>query len=107
MTANETVAAVLDGECRRRGWTRSQLSRALGVNTVWVSRKLNNDRGWTLDDLDLVSERLGIPLPVLLMAPVGGQEALPTLAWGARRRHHTDRYGAHVTRGSRVLSLAA
>jgi transcriptional regulator with XRE-family HTH domain len=78
MTANETVAAVVELERRRRGLTRLQLAAMLGTNSAWVSRKLNGDRAWTLEDMDLVSERLGVPLPVLLMAPVGSGAVRPT-----------------------------
>lgn len=48
MTANETVAAVVESERRRRGMTRLQLAALLGTNSAWVSRKLNGDREWSL-----------------------------------------------------------
>lgn len=91
MTANQTVATVVDQERRRRGLTRLQLAALLGTNSAWVSRKLNGDRAWTMDDLDLVSERLGLPLPVLLMRPVveRATQRCRTLVQWATRRYHT------------------
>lgn len=70
MTANDTVTAAVEAERLRRGMTRLQLAAVLGTNSPWVSRKLNGQLRWSMDDLDLLSERLGVPLPVLLMAPV-------------------------------------
>src|SRR5512138_2483490 len=72
MTANRLVTQVIDQERRRRGLTQAQLARLLGMSEMTLSRRLNNKPGyaWQMDDLDVVSQRLGIPLPVLLMEPV-------------------------------------
>lgn len=71
MSANGVVTAVVETERRRRGLTRSQLAELLGVNAMYVSRKLNGLQRWSMDDLDRISERLELPLPILLMQPVG------------------------------------
>ena len=90
MTANQTVAAVVELERRRRGLTRLQLAELLGKDSGWVSKKLNGDLRWSMDDLDLVSERMGVPLPVLLMAPLvqtATQRYRTFVAWATRRYH--------------------
>lgn len=94
MTANQTVATVVEAERRRRGLTRLQLGALLGKDSGWVSKKLNGQLRWSMDDLDLVSERLGIPLPVLLMAPV---EAV-TLRYRQARAVITRWYGSLFSR---------
>jgi hypothetical protein len=40
MTANQTVAAVVELERRRRGLTRLQLAELLGKDSGWVSKKV-------------------------------------------------------------------
>jgi transcriptional regulator with XRE-family HTH domain len=103
MSANDTVTAVVDNERRRRGLNRVQLAAVLGVNTVWVSRKLNGDRAWTMADLDLVSERLEVPLPVLLMEPV----EVVTLRSRLGRPIVTRKYGSLVSSVSSLCAVGA
>lgn len=69
MTAQDTITAAIDAECQRRGWSRARLANELGWGRDQVTRKLSGERRWSVDDLDRVSSRLGIPLPVLLMVP--------------------------------------
>ena len=107
MTATETVAAVVKFELGKRGLSQADLARQLDVSEAAISLKLGASRPWSLKELDKLSGFLGVPLPVLLMAPVGAQGAPPTLAWGARWAHPTDTYGARVTRGLVALSAAA
>jgi transcriptional regulator with XRE-family HTH domain len=78
MTANALVTQVVEAERARRGLTRSQLAALLGVNPMYVSRKLNGTQRWSMDDLDRISQRLGVPLPVLLMAPVTTHQGVVT-----------------------------
>lgn len=66
MTANETVSEAVDRERQRQGLSRSGLARLLGWGPGQVTRKLDGQLRWSMDDLDLVSERLGVPLPLLL-----------------------------------------
>ena len=71
MTATQTVAAVVRYELGKRGLSQADLARVLGESEASVSRKLSGARSWKMAELDELSEWLGVPLPVLLMAPVG------------------------------------
>jgi transcriptional regulator with XRE-family HTH domain len=68
MSANDTITTVVNRERMRRGLNQAQLAEMLGRGDMWVSHKLNGRRRWQVDDLDLLAERLEIPLPMLLVA---------------------------------------
>ena len=70
MTAQETITAAVDQVMRRRGMTRAQLARDLGVGRSWVSNKLSGRRGWMVEDLDLLAEWSGMPLAAFLVPVV-------------------------------------
>lgn len=66
MTSNEAVTMAVTHELERRGMTRSELGRLLGHERAWVTRKLNGMRRWSVDDLDLLAERLEVEPAELL-----------------------------------------
>lgn len=103
MDANQIVAAVVEHERAKRGLNRSQLAALLGVNPMWVSRKLNGDRAWTVEDLDLLSRKLDIPLPVLLMEP---REAV-TLRFRSAGTVITRKYDSLVSRATGLTAVGA
>jgi transcriptional regulator with XRE-family HTH domain len=91
MTAHATVTTVVEAELKRRRMTRADLARLLERPPAWVTQKLNGHRRWSVDDLDLLAERLELPLAALLMrpAPIRGEVV----------QLHTARYGAHFQYG--------
>lgn len=102
MTANDTITLAVEAELRRRGWTRLRLAQVLGWGSDQVTRKMNGQRRWSTDDLDLLSERLEVQLPVLLMAP---REAV-TLGYRRLRARLTVKYPPLFSRAS-LVSVAA
>jgi len=78
MTATQTVAAVVRHELRRRGLSQAYLARELGESEPVVSKKMNAKSPWSLAELDKLAAMLDLPLPVLLMAPVGAGVGAPS-----------------------------
>jgi transcriptional regulator with XRE-family HTH domain len=62
MTANDEVTREVERELEARGWSRSRFARESGVSPAWVTRKLEGDRRWSVDDLDLLARVLGLRL---------------------------------------------
>lgn len=94
MTANDTVSNVVLAELERRGMTRAEFGRLMGQERGWVTHKLNGHRRWSVDDLDLLAERLELPLAALLMAPAPVRGVAPYRAvWGIGERLHAGYEG--------------
>ena len=94
MSANAIVSSVVQRELEARGWDRKRLAAEVGHHPAWVTRRLNLERGWDCGDLDRVSGALGVPLPVLLMAPVSAV----TSAYRWLRATVTRKYHMRVSR---------
>jgi transcriptional regulator with XRE-family HTH domain len=62
MTANEEVTREVERELEARGWSRSDFARELGVSPAWVTRRFNGERRWSVDDLDLLHDVVGLRL---------------------------------------------
>jgi transcriptional regulator with XRE-family HTH domain len=86
--ANQAVTLVVLAECKRLGITRAELARRLGQRPAWVTQKLNGHRRWTVDDLDLLAERLEMPLAALLLPPAPIRGEVVAL--------HTGRYDSRI-----------
>lgn len=99
MTTNGTVTRAVLHELERRGMTRAAFARLLNQNPAWVTHKLNGHRRWSVDDLDLVAERLGIPVAWLLMppAPVGAGQDDEVVPLGQARGRRGARKPANAT----------
>lgn len=62
----EYVAAEARAEMGRQSRSNQWLAEATGKTEIWVSRHLRNVNDWSVDDLVVVAEALGIsPLQLL------------------------------------------
>jgi transcriptional regulator with XRE-family HTH domain len=62
----------------RRMMRQSELAKALGVDDMWVSRKLRGSQKITLDDLALFATGLGVSVIDLIPASARGAAVEPT-----------------------------
>ncbi|QQU08589.1 helix-turn-helix domain-containing protein [Mobiluncus curtisii] len=76
-----TVAANIRAESARRGYSQSELGRALGITQSQVNRRWRGVIPWQLDELDAVAYLLGVSVIELVTPPRGGlgYEKLPRL----------------------------
>ena len=66
MTTQETVSARLDAELRKRGMSRAQLAHAAGRTPAWLTKKMQGQRRWSVDDLDVLAWALELAPSVLV-----------------------------------------
>lgn len=59
------MAAVIEGVRTARGWSQGDLARAAGYSQSWVSRVVNGQQSLTVDQIQDVAGRLGVPLHLL------------------------------------------
>lgn len=72
---NAAVAAEIRAILARRGWKQSQLAQRLGVQEMWVSRRLRGINAITVDDLERIADALGIkPANLLGLAEQAGTQ---------------------------------
>lgn len=71
MESQRAVTERVEHELTARHMTRSELGRLLGRDRCWVTRKLNGDRLWALEDIDLLARGLGLEPWELLEADAG------------------------------------
>ena len=67
-----TVAANIRAESARRGYSQSELGRALGITQSQVNRRWRGVIPWQLDELDAVAYLLGVSVIELVTPPRGG-----------------------------------
>ena len=75
-TFSEIVAANVRAATARRGWSASDLARAIGLNRSALSYRWTGRRQWQLEDLDAVAQVLGTT-PWALTQPAAGDEWEP------------------------------
>jgi len=78
MTANDEVTREVERELASRGWSRSRFARESGTSPAWVTRKLEGDRRWSVDDLDLLGRVLGLRLTLSHAEDDSGLSAVET-----------------------------
>lgn len=78
MTANDEVTREVERELELRGWSRSRFARESGVSPAWVTRKLEGDRRWSVDDMDLLCRVLGLRLTLSHENDESGLSAVET-----------------------------
>ena len=64
--SSRSVARRIDAELKRQERTRSWLARQLGVNAMWVSRRLSGTQRLKIDEVADISATLAVPPKVLL-----------------------------------------
>lgn len=70
---NAAVAAEIRAILARRGWKGSTLAALLGVNEMWVSRRLRGTKAIDVDDLERIANALGMrPVELLGLAEKAG-----------------------------------
>ena len=57
---NNAVSAILDAAVRDRGCTRAQLAEGIGVHPSQITRLLQNDRPWDVDQVERACAFLGL-----------------------------------------------
>lgn len=62
MTPTKRVAERVKAIMSDRGVTQNDLAAALGVSQQSVSRRVNGLQPWSIDELAIVSDRLGVTL---------------------------------------------
>lgn len=68
MTESATeMGGYIEKERRRRGWTQVDMSAVTGWHQTKVSKLEKGRCRPTLDDLELLAEKFGTPLPKLLL----------------------------------------
>ena len=79
MSNNKPLHVFALGEIRahmaRERITASRLGELLGVNTPWVTRRLNGQVSLTLEELEKICAALGIPVSDVLCEPETGASA--------------------------------
>jgi transcriptional regulator with XRE-family HTH domain len=74
MTDRRTLSSSLSADViaflRKRGHSQARISRMLGVSESYVSLVKSRERALTLDHMELLAEKLGLPLGALLLAVV-------------------------------------
>lgn len=63
---NELVAGEVRAALGRRRWRQSHLAARLGVNEMWVSRRLRGAQPIDLDDLQRIAEALEVSVTDLI-----------------------------------------
>ena len=58
--SSEAVAFVISHELKRQQRSRNWLSRQLGVDAMWVSRRLNGMQLFKVDELQPIASALGL-----------------------------------------------
>lgn len=66
------VAANIRAEAARRGYSQSELGRALGITQSQINRRWRGVIPWQLAELDTVSYLLGVSVIELVTPPRGG-----------------------------------
>lgn len=61
-----TAAANIRAEMARRRITGRALADQLGRSQMWLSRRLNGDTAFGLDELEAVAAAIGVPVAQLL-----------------------------------------
>ena len=105
--ASELVAENVRALMARTKAKQADLANALGMTQGAVSKKVNGDRPFTLDEIDHVARLFGVPVGSLFEAPV----VVPFprgLADDTPARHTTGQHGPirHIT-DFRVTRIAA
>ena len=79
---------------RARGESQNAMAAQLGRTSAWISRKMTGERGWDVDDLDVLAAYFGVAPAAFLMA---SDQSVNELAERRRRRvvncgyHHFQR----------------
>jgi transcriptional regulator with XRE-family HTH domain len=68
----EQVAATVRAELARHDRTQQDLAHALGLSQQSVSRRLSGQLALDTNEIQAIAEFLGIPVGVLVPAPVTG-----------------------------------
>jgi transcriptional regulator with XRE-family HTH domain len=79
-TYGEKVAAEVRGEAARRRVTSARLAAALDVSTGSMSRRMTGKQPFTVDELALVADTLGVQVEDLLPHPDSNWESIDSLA---------------------------
>jgi transcriptional regulator with XRE-family HTH domain len=69
---NKTIAANVRAEFARAGLTHRKVARMLGLNEMWVSRRLNGKTSWDAQDVQLMADFLRVDPGFLFMSVRGG-----------------------------------
>ncbi|MBE2997648.1 helix-turn-helix transcriptional regulator [Nocardiopsis sp. HNM0947] len=68
------MATVIEGVRSARGWSQGELARAAGYSQSWVSRVVNGQQSLTVDQIQDVARRLGVPLHLLRLGGAPSEE---------------------------------
>lgn len=60
------IAANIRAELGRQNKTRAALAREMGVTEMWLSRRVNAQTPFTVDDLATIAAALDVPMADLL-----------------------------------------
>lgn len=66
LTMREAICAELKAHMARRGLRQRHIAQALGVDQQWVSRRLNGDVHFSIDDLEAFCTVLNVDVKDLL-----------------------------------------
>lgn len=67
MAFNDSVSDAVRHELSRLGMSQTALAARCSVSSQWVTYKLQGERRWTLDDVELVARALDIPVTWLVL----------------------------------------
>ncbi len=65
-TPTPKIAANIRAELGRQNKTRAALAREMGVTEMWLSRRVNAQTPFTVDDLATIAAALDVPMADLL-----------------------------------------
>ncbi len=65
-TPTPQIAANIRAELGRQNKTRAALAREMGVTEMWLSRRVNAQTPFTVDDLATIAAALDVPMADLL-----------------------------------------
>lgn len=69
---NDTAAKAIARQLDTRGLSISQAAELIGESSWWLGRRLRNATELKLDDVELICEKLGIPISQILL-PTSGE----------------------------------
>lgn len=67
-------AALLEEIRQAHGWTQRQLALAVGYSQSWVSNVLRGQQALTVDQVRVISRRIGVPVHLLRFGDPGGDD---------------------------------
>jgi hypothetical protein len=77
LSTEELVRLTVTALLQHTGEKPGDISKSTGLSQTQISRKRGGQRGWSLDDLDLLAEHYGITVADLVQGPTHAVQSLP------------------------------